>query len=48
MPNHEQQSPKYGIPAVAGVPGVTERITGSRISVNGTAGTVVIEQRIDA
>ncbi len=39
---------EYGIPAVVGVPGATERIrTGSRIIVDGTAGTVVIEQRSD-
>ncbi len=35
---------EYGIPAVVGVPGVTERIpTGSRITVDGTTGTVIIE-----
>ena len=35
---------EYGIPAVVGVPGVTERIpTGSRITVDGTIGTIVIE-----
>ncbi len=40
---------EYGIPAVVGVPQATERITtGMRITVDGTAGTVVIEQRIDA
>ncbi len=40
---------EYGIPAVVGVQGATERIlTGSRITVDGTAGTVVIEQSIDA
>jgi phosphohistidine swiveling domain-containing protein len=34
---------EYGIPAVVGVAGATERIpTGSRITVDGTAGTVVI------
>jgi rifampicin phosphotransferase len=35
---------EYGIPAVVGVPGATERIaTGMRLTVDGTAGTVVIE-----
>jgi rifampicin phosphotransferase len=35
---------EYGIPAVVGVPGAIERIsTGSRITVDGTAGIVVIE-----
>lgn len=35
---------EYGIPAVVGVPEATERImTGQRITVDGTAGTVVIE-----
>ncbi len=35
---------EYGLPAVVGVAGATERIaTGSRITVDGTAGTVVIE-----
>jgi rifampicin phosphotransferase len=39
---------EYGLPAVVGVPGATERIcTGSRITVDGSAGTVVIEQSID-
>ncbi len=39
---------EYGIPAVVGVPGVTERIpTGSRITVDGTSGTIVIEQNAD-
>ena len=34
---------EYGIPAVAGLAGATERIpTGSRITVDGTAGTVVM------
>ena len=34
---------EYGIPAVVGVAGATEHIrTGSRITVDGTAGTVVI------
>jgi rifampicin phosphotransferase len=34
---------EYGIPAVVGLPGATERIpTGSRITIDGTAGTVVI------
>jgi phosphohistidine swiveling domain-containing protein len=34
---------EYGIPAVVGLPGATERIpTGSRITVDGSAGTVVI------
>jgi pyruvate,water dikinase len=36
---------EYGIPAVVGVPQATERIkTGDRITVDGTAGTVVIER----
>jgi phosphohistidine swiveling domain-containing protein len=36
---------EYGIPAVVGVPGATERIsTGQRITVNGSAGTVTIEE----
>jgi pyruvate,water dikinase len=36
---------EYGIPAVVGVPGATERIiTGQRITVDGAAGTVVIEE----
>lgn len=40
---------EFGIPAVVGVPGVTGRIpTGSRITVDGTTGTIVIEQRSDA
>ena len=35
---------EYGIPAVVGVQGATERIhTGSRITVDGTTGIVVIE-----
>jgi rifampicin phosphotransferase len=35
---------EYGIPAVVGVAGATERIaTGSRLTLDGTAGTVVIE-----
>jgi len=34
---------EYGIPAVVGVPGATERIsTGERITVDGSAGTVVV------
>jgi pyruvate,water dikinase len=38
---------EYGIPAVVGVAGATERITsGSRITVDGTAGTVTIEPRL--
>jgi pyruvate,water dikinase len=36
---------EYGIPAVVGVPGATERITtGLQITVDGAAGTVSIEQ----
>jgi phosphoenolpyruvate-protein kinase (PTS system EI component) len=36
---------EYGIPAVVGVPGATERIsTGLQITVDGAAGTVNIEQ----
>jgi phosphohistidine swiveling domain-containing protein len=35
---------EYGIPAVVGVSGATERIaTGSRVTLDGTAGTVLIE-----
>ena len=35
---------EYGIPAVVGVPHAIERITtGMRITVNGTSGTVFIE-----
>jgi rifampicin phosphotransferase len=35
---------EYGLPAVVGVTGATERIpTGSRITVDGTTGTVIIE-----
>jgi rifampicin phosphotransferase len=35
---------EYGIPAVVGVPGATERITtGQRITVDGSAGTVYLE-----
>ena len=37
---------EYGIPAVVGVPRATERIpAGSRLTVDGTAGTIVIEHR---
>jgi rifampicin phosphotransferase len=36
---------EYGIPAVVGVPGATERIlTGQRITINGSVGTVTIEE----
>lgn len=39
---------EYGIPAVVGVPGATERIaTGSRVTLDGTTGTVVIESNED-
>jgi len=35
---------EYGIPAVVGVAGATEQIaTGQRITVDGAAGTVVLE-----
>ena len=35
---------EYGIPAVVGVPGATQRITtGQRITVDGSAGTVFLE-----
>jgi rifampicin phosphotransferase len=35
---------EYGIPAVVGVTGATERIaTGCRVTLDSTAGTVVIE-----
>lgn len=38
---------EYGIPAVVGVPGATERITsGQQITVDGAAGTVTITQAI--
>ncbi len=37
---------EYGIPAVVGVPDVTERVaTGQRITVDGSAGTVAIKPR---
>jgi pyruvate,water dikinase len=40
---------EYGIPAVVGVAGATEHIsTGQIITVDGAAGTLVIEQRTDA
>ncbi len=40
---------EYGIPAVVGVPSATERITtGQQITVDGSAGTVFIEQTADA
>ncbi len=40
---------EYGIPAVVGVPGATERITtGQQITVDGSAGAVFIEQTVDA
>ena len=40
---------EYGIPAVVGVPNATGRIaTGSRVTLDGTAGTVVIESNEDA
>jgi rifampicin phosphotransferase len=39
---------EYGIPAVVGLPGVTERIiTGQKITVDGTGGTIVIDQSTD-
>ena len=39
---------EYGIPAVVGVPGATERIvTGQRITVNGSEGTVTLEGQHD-
>jgi len=35
---------EYGIPAVVGVAGATERIaTGSRVTLDGAAGTVTLE-----
>jgi len=35
---------EYGIPAVVGVAGATKRIvTGSRVTLDGTAGTVTLE-----
>ncbi|GAA2899113.1 hypothetical protein GCM10020220_105850 [Nonomuraea rubra] len=37
---------EYGIPAVVGVPGATQRITsGQEITVNGAAGTVTISEK---
>ena len=42
---------EYGIPAVVGVAGATEQITtGSRVTVDGSAGTVVVhaEQKEEA
>jgi pyruvate,water dikinase len=37
---------EYGIPAVVGVAGATERIvTGQRLSVDGSAGTVALVDR---
>jgi phosphohistidine swiveling domain-containing protein len=40
---------EYGLPAVVGVAGATERIsTGQIITVDGAAGTIVIEQSTDA
>jgi pyruvate,water dikinase len=40
---------EYGLPAVVGVGGATERIrTGSRITLDGTAGTVTIESAADS
>jgi pyruvate,water dikinase len=40
---------EYGIPAVVGVAGATEQIsTGQIITIDGTTGTIVIEQRTDA
>ena len=39
---------EYGIPAVVGVPGATQQIsTGRRITVDGAAGTVVLEPEVD-
>jgi pyruvate,water dikinase len=36
---------EYGIPAVVGVPGATERIaTGQRVTVDGSAGTVSVDE----
>jgi len=36
---------EYGIPAVVGVAGATEQITtGQRVTVDGSAGTVVLEE----
>jgi rifampicin phosphotransferase len=40
---------EYGIPAVVGVPSATEHITtGQQITVDGSTGTVFIEQSVDA
>ncbi len=39
---------EYGIPAVVGVPGATERITtGQCITVDGSAGMVFLERKVD-
>jgi len=38
---------EYGIPAVVGVPLATERVsTGQQLAVNGTSGTVVVEEQL--
>jgi pyruvate,water dikinase len=40
---------EYGLPTVVGVAGATERIsTGQIITVDGAAGTIIIEQGMDA
>ncbi len=40
---------EYGIPAIVGVPEATEHITtGQQITVDGSAGTIVLEQEVDA
>ena len=40
---------EYGIPAVVGVPDITEHIvTGQRITVDGSAGTIAVERRTDS
>jgi pyruvate,water dikinase len=40
---------EYGLPAVVGVAGATARIvTGSRITVDGASGTVIIEGQAEA
>ena len=48
MSNGAVVAREYGIPAVVGVPGATERIvTGQRITVNGSEGTVTLEGQDD-
>ncbi len=38
---------EYGIPAVVGVAGATEHITtGQRITIDGSAGTITLEEQV--